>query len=726
MAPKPIASGTFLGTHQFVFLGIAYTLEKPSPDHEVYLMLQRPDPPQALTGQQLAAMSSPDATQVKRMLMAGIGKRFRDDKEMPLPLTTWLEYLTVEDLVLAIAPTAPGQPPQILQRATLIVTLRDENDLLTGRPLHQWLRLKQCSARFTIDAPDGQLLDEFIDAAWEAYFRRTTPQLQRRLAVATFHQLDAHLDAGEELTKEDIDLFRQATGRQTTSAVIPGGAHPVAPEEAPPISPAPEPGDPDYEFPDVFEELLFEVQKIAEVPLDEEVPDPDLIADLEETFPKLPDASAMPRRFRKLAEAAEVIVSNARQFELLDEEEMKTVQKALRPFDEHRVARRAKIVGKAFQVIKGIASGAMDPTKGPVMGILSGVMGAIKSDGLEQEPGGKMQQLLQVAGSIQQRVGQGGQVVDGALQGELQGLLKGLARDKMGKGEGLRGKLGAVKEGLGGGGLLDQVKEKVEEKKAELVERVEEKVGEMAAGISERNEERAREPTRWKKKRRKKAEEPSKTEPQPEPNQEPISETGIFGGEDASEDAPGADFADLEKQLEEVRRQPKEPSRRIVPANAKVNPPARNRREATDASEAASPDPQPMDFSDLTASEPQSQTQQHQIEEDGPSEDPEGEENTPLVSADDAQEAAQGALEAIAGGKNPLKALGGFLRRKKEQLPLGGADDVPEIIGTNLLDYDPDDEGPEENEPEDDDRRPFSDNYFDDNDDDDPEYDDED
>ncbi len=426
MATKPTASSIFHGAHKIVFLGNVFELDKPSPDHDVYLMWKRSVATTALSSAELAAMSGPDAIQVKRMLMAGIGKRYKDVHGMPAPITTWLESIKVEDLQVAIAHPEDESPVQVLLRATLSIELMDAQDQLPGQQLGGWLRMKACTASFTIDHSDGPLLDKMIAAALQGYLDATGPALLEKATAVGVRQVEKKLDTGEPLSVEDIDLVRTALDK------LPNPEGPQSPGiSETTFVPAPNLGKTDSEatsivaMPNAVQELIFEVQKLAELGLDQAVPDAALIAELEETFPKLPELNALPRKVRKLAEAAQIVVSNARNFELLDEEELKMVMKALKPFEQEKLAKRARVVGKAVGLLKNLALDGAGET-GNVKEKLSQLLGLVQGDG--NGLGGSIQALKDFASKVDLENTLGNNVLDSSNVNELKAILSKLSQ----------------------------------------------------------------------------------------------------------------------------------------------------------------------------------------------------------------------------------------------------------------------------------------------------------
>lgn len=428
MSPKPTITGRFHGTHKFVFLGDPYELEKPSPRHEVYIMLSRPATPQALTSQELTEMSGRDATQIKRMLMSGIGKRFKDKNGLPAPLDTWLESITVEDLVLGIVrPDEEEGTPQVLMRATLTAVLRDESDILPGRSLDDWLRLKECTASFSIDYPEQRLLDRLVRKALDGYLTANTDRLLHKAAVTSIRQINAKLDQGESLTASDLNMLRNALDGAVRPVQSGSGVfETVSPEMgsqlvgAAPFSL--------LNLPPSIDELIFEVQKLSELGLDREAVEVELIVELEATLPNLPDANSSAPQIRKLKDAAHLIVTNARNFEALDEKDVRTVDRALKPFAQNRVVIRAKVVGSALRLLMDMTKGTNDPAKNTVPVLATGLINAIKKEGLEQEKDGKMKQLLAIAGKIQNQAPKTTQTRRKNLIKELKNLLEGIRK----------------------------------------------------------------------------------------------------------------------------------------------------------------------------------------------------------------------------------------------------------------------------------------------------------
>lgn len=190
---------------------------------------------------------------------------------------------------------------------------------------------------------------------------------------------------------------------------------------------------PGSKFHPAVNELIYEVQKLYELDLDQEVPDADLIEELEETFPKLPDLDTQKGKVKRLVSAAQLIAAHARNLETLDAKEMRIVQRALKPFDNDRILKRGKVVGTAFRVLKGMASGALNPgLGGPLTGIVSGLVGAIKQEGLDREKDGRMKQLMDVATKVESQAHVADEATQIELQQELKAALDEVRKDKLG------------------------------------------------------------------------------------------------------------------------------------------------------------------------------------------------------------------------------------------------------------------------------------------------------
>lgn len=82
-----------------------------------------------------------------------------------------------------------------------------------------------------------------------------------------------------------------------------------------------------------MQELLFEMRKLLELDLTEQIPSLEMIEELQETFPKLQGDKPLPSHESRLVAAAKILIRRSRQFELLDEETLESIQRSVRRFD---------------------------------------------------------------------------------------------------------------------------------------------------------------------------------------------------------------------------------------------------------------------------------------------------------------------------------------------------------------------------------------------------------